>query len=68
VKDTWIKAIEKGNFSTWPGLTPDNVSKYLPKYDSKVKSHIKQHCINIRSIQPEHEAEDTPIELEQEWK
>jgi hypothetical protein len=27
VKDAGIKAIERGNFSTWPGPTPDNVRK-----------------------------------------
>jgi hypothetical protein len=31
VKDTWIKAIENGDFATCPGLTVDNVRTFLPK-------------------------------------
>jgi hypothetical protein len=36
VKDTPIKAIANGHFASWPGLTVDNVCKYLPKYDAMV--------------------------------
>jgi hypothetical protein len=42
VKDTLIKAIEEGNFSGWPGLTPDRVRKYLHKAYATVKGHINQ--------------------------
>ena len=28
VKSTWLKAIKKGNFVTWPGLTYSNTEKY----------------------------------------
>jgi hypothetical protein len=31
VKDTWIKAIENGNFAMWSGLTLENICKYLIK-------------------------------------
>ena len=31
VKSTWIKAIKKGNFATWPGLTYSNAAKYCPQ-------------------------------------
>ena len=30
VKDTWLKAIRAGNYSTWPGLTLQNTTKYCP--------------------------------------
>jgi hypothetical protein len=30
VPSTWIKAIEAGHFTTWPGLTTDLVRKHLP--------------------------------------
>ena len=32
VKATWKKAIENGHFTTWPGLTPEAVEKYLPRH------------------------------------
>jgi hypothetical protein len=30
VKDTWIKAINAGNYTTWPGLTSEAVRKHFP--------------------------------------
>ena len=31
VKSTWLKAIKRGNFLTWPGLTYSNAAKYCPQ-------------------------------------
>ena len=28
VRDTWLKAIKAGNFTSWPGLPYQNASKY----------------------------------------
>ena len=30
VKSTWLEAIKSGNYSSWPGLTYANASKYCP--------------------------------------
>ena len=30
VASTWVKAIKNGHFTTWPGLTPELVTKHLP--------------------------------------
>lgn len=46
---TWIAAIQKGFFATWPGLTADLVRKYLPKSEYTTKVHMKQRFKNIRS-------------------
>jgi hypothetical protein len=35
---TWIKAIEAGHFTTWPGLTADLVRKHLPKSIATTKA------------------------------
>jgi hypothetical protein len=51
VKDTWIKAIAVGNFSGWPGLSVDNVRKYLAKADATVKGQMNQQRQNTRSNQ-----------------
>jgi hypothetical protein len=51
VKDTWIKAIAAGNFSGWPGLSVDNVRKYLAKADATMKGHMSQQRQNTRSTQ-----------------
>ena len=38
---TFITEINNGNFSTWPGLTADLISKYLPKILATAKGHDK---------------------------
>jgi hypothetical protein len=52
VQDTWIKAIQNGQFATWPSITVENVRKYLPKSDATAKGQMNQIRQNIRSTQP----------------
>ena len=40
VKSTWIKAIKKGNFATWPELTYSNAEKYCPHAVDTIKGNI----------------------------
>ena len=43
VKRKWIAAIKNGFYSTWPGLTAELVSKYLPDETQEVASgHLYQ--------------------------
>jgi hypothetical protein len=51
VKDTWINAIEAGNFTGWPTLLPDRVRKYLHKADATMKGHMNRQRQNTRSTQ-----------------
>jgi hypothetical protein len=51
VKDTWVSAIETGNFTGWPALSPDSVRKYINKVDAKVKGHVNQQRQNTQSKQ-----------------
>ena len=39
---TFIDAIQRNFFATWPGLTPDIVRRYLPQSDATVKGHLDQ--------------------------
>ena len=48
-KATWIAAIKKNYFATWPGLTAELVQKYLPKSEHTVKGHLKQDFKNKNS-------------------
>lgn len=41
VTSTWIQAIRRGYFVTWPGLTASRVSRYLPKSAETVMGHLK---------------------------
>ena len=63
VPATWIKAIQKGFFTSWPGLTAKAVSKHLPKSIDTSKGHLDQTQNNFRSTQPK-EPELTELEGE----
>ncbi|KAL7462118.1 hypothetical protein ACHAXS_005381 [Conticribra weissflogii] len=46
---TWTKAIDNGQFISWPGLTSAAVRKYLPPSPANDKGHMKRTHQNIRS-------------------
>jgi hypothetical protein len=68
VPDTWIKAIQNGNFATWPSFTVENVCKYLSKSDATSKGHMNQIRQNIRSTQPAVEQPAPEVDMVQEDK
>ena len=49
VKSTWIKAIKKENFATWPGLTYSNTSNYCPQSVETLKVHMVQSSQGLQS-------------------
>ena len=54
VKATWKKAIENGHFTTWPGLTPEAVEKYLPRHSPATdKGHMSRQKQGIRPTKSE---------------
>ena len=54
VKATWKKAIEKGHFATWPGITVEAVDKYLPRSSPATdKGHMSRQQQGMRSTQKE---------------
>ena len=48
-KATWIKAINRGYYATWPGLTASRVRKYLPQSEETALGHLKQTRQGLRS-------------------
>jgi len=48
-KDSWIKAIENGNYKTWPGITSKTVNKHFPESIETQKGHMKKQRQNVRS-------------------
>ena len=48
-KDTWIKAINSGNYKTWPGITAKAVCKHFPESIETQKEHMKKQWQNVRS-------------------
>eukprot|EP00978_Attheya_sp_CCMP212_P032292 scaffold125437_cov29-Attheya_sp.AAC.1 len=50
VKSTWVKAIKKGSFKSWPGLTEELVNKYLPEsMNTTLGPHMNQTRQGLRS-------------------
>ena len=45
----WTKAINKGFFTTWPGLATQLVQKYLAKKEATTYGHLKQNRKGLRS-------------------
>ena len=52
VKSTWLAAIKRGAYSSWPGLTPTLVARYCPDADETRRGHTAQPRQHIRSTQP----------------
>ena len=48
VPSTWYVVIENGHYTTWPGLSSQQVRKHLPKSLSTTKGHMRQIHQNIR--------------------
>ncbi len=48
-KDTWLKAIECGNYKLWPGVNTTNVKKHFPESIETEKGHMKKQRQNVRS-------------------
>jgi hypothetical protein len=49
IKETFIRAICKGNYATWPKLTIQLIHKYMPDSDETAKGHLKGQCQGILS-------------------
>ena len=48
-KHTFVDAIKRNAFASWPGLTVELVNKYLPSTEATIKGHIRQHYKDTQS-------------------
>eukprot|EP00804_Cyclotella_cryptica_P012914 CCRYP_002274-RA/>CCRYP_002274-RA protein AED:0.23 eAED:0.09 QI:0/0/0/1/0/0/2/0/1265 len=48
-KNTWLKAIRHGNYSTWPLITIKNVNKHFPQSEETQQGHMKNQRQGVRS-------------------
>ena len=46
---TWLKSIGAGNYSTWPGLTLANATKYFPSATATILGHLVHKRQGVRS-------------------
>jgi hypothetical protein len=49
---TFLRAIQRGHFDSWPGLTPSLVTKHLPKLLAISKRHLRMEEKNLQSTKP----------------
>ena len=58
VKETWIRAVRAGNYTTWPGLSVKSIQKYCP-YDAEetLKGHMRGQRQGFRSTKERREKE-----------
>ena len=61
-KDTWLKAIKKGYFTTWHGITYTSVNKHLQLTEATAKGHMRQQHQNYRSTKL-HQKHTNSIEM-----
>ena len=47
---TWLQAVKKGHFKTWPGVTIEVIQRYLPKSKATTLGHLDQQTKNIQSM------------------
>ena len=52
VTSTFTKAIDKGHFKTWPGLTSNLINKHLPVSIATVKGHLVQERQHLQTSRP----------------
>ncbi len=48
VKETWLNAVQGGNYVTWPGLKAAAVRKHCPDSDETQKGHMKKQRQGVR--------------------
>ena len=52
VCSTWLTAIIAGNYSSWPGITLANATKYCPSATATIMGHLVQKRQGVRSTIP----------------
>ena len=60
VQSTWLKSIGAGNYSSWPGLTLTNATKYSPPAEVTIMGHLVQKLQGVRSTKPKPQPPSSP--------
>ena len=55
---TWIQAVKKGHFKTWPGVTVDAIRRYLPKSEATAMGRLDQQRKNTQSTKLQNDDND----------
>ena len=60
VRNTWLKPIKAGNFTSWPGFTYQSSEKSCAITDETLKGHMVQVRQGIRYTKPKPQSKQTP--------
>ena len=63
VRQTWLDAIKRGAYATWPGLTYTLAARHCPTADETYKGHMAQPRQHLRSTRPPVGRPPAPIDL-----
>ncbi len=67
-KSSVLKAAKAGFLSTWPLLSPTNITKYLSETIATKKGHLSRIRKNVRSTKAPIQPEEDPFDVTQEAK
>ena len=59
-KTTWLKAIRKGAYSTWPLVNVKNVNKHFPESEETQKGHMRSQRQGVRSTKITQKQQEMP--------
>jgi hypothetical protein len=63
-EDTWLKAIRKGNYNSWPLIDTKKVRQYFPESEETQFGHMRGQCQGVQSTRTTHPTvADTPNKL-----
>ena len=57
-KATWLKAIRRGNYNTWPLVNVKNVNKHFPESEETQQGHMRTQRQGVRSTKIKIKLED----------
>ena len=60
VRSTWLTSISAGNYSSWPGLTLANATKYCPSAKATIMGKLFQKRQGVRYTKPKLPATSSP--------
>ncbi len=67
-KASWLKAICKGNYLSWPLINVKNVAKYFPESEEIQKGHMHSQRQGVRSMKVAEPTKDVPTNIPHQKK
>ncbi len=63
VPSTFVRAIHRGHFSSWPGLTISLINKHLTKSIATSTGHLRMQFQNLHSTKTKYEANTSALDI-----